>query len=940
MHFRKTLLAALSCLLFPFFVLAQSIPCVYTLELKDDFGQGWNGAALEVVINGRATSYSPDGMSQKRFFISVFNNDTLRINFLPGTDNDAVAFNLYSPEGALVFTANGPFLPGGELFRDTVACPSCPVPPLPGIQIDEVRASNVAISWAASDPAGLYLLEIDKEGFSPGKGRKISVLGSSIRIFQLSQNTGYDVYLSVRCAITGDTSRVVGPVKFKTRWANDVGVSRIFAPESGCGLGLDSVKVDIRNFGGMPQSLIPFGYAVNRQLVNIDRPRDGLFTGVVGMDSTEDATFDRVFNFSMPGEYFVQAWTELEADSVKPNDTASLLVVHAPTITTLPYFTTLDNGFTGWYTGQGSVASSWGLGLPKGQRLNRAFSGSRVWTTALNGGYNDNERSYLVSPCFDFGGVSRDPVLSFALRADLESCCDGLWIEWSTDGGATWNLLGKNGAGVNWYNNGERQVWSGNGGGEGWFIAAHPLIGAAGKRDVRLRFVLRSDFSNRFEGVALDNIRIAVPSTDVAAVQVRNSIDATCGSNADKVVLSIANLGETELSAFKVAYQVNSGPVVRDTLTSFGLMPGQKKDYAFSTTFSSLNPGTYQIRAWVEGGDAIPSNDTIFYAFNSLLPAPFKEDFERGTIPPGWTADPDLVIGKTRGAPSRVISDNLFGNDRIMQLATPAFGAIAKNDNLVFEYRYLNVVANVPQPKTLGPNDRMDVQVSTDCGNTYTTIYTLNAQQHTPSVRMQKKYVSLAAYEGKYIRVRFQAFWGEGDYFVDLDNIEVVRCPASLDLSIRINPSSGVEPRSATVVSSTGSGPFTYNWNTGGNTATIPVPSAGTFRVTVTNESGCRDSASTLITGVAEVLPVAALSVSPNPTLDAAVLEIRFEEKQSGIMLQVFSPLGQVIQSLRLPDTDYLRHEIDLGNYPSGTYFLRISSGGKARTEKLMLLRE
>lgn len=939
MHFRKILQVALPCFLLPFFVLAQGIPCVFTLDLKDNNGQGWSGAALEVMVNGRATSYSPDSGPQRRFFIKVNNNDTLRINFLPGTDNDAVAFDLYAPEGTLAFTANGPFLPAGELFRDTVSCPSCPVPPLPGIRVDEIRASNVAISWQASDPAGLYVLEIDTAGFSPGRGRKITVLGTSIRVFQLRENTGYDVYLSVRCALTGDTSRIVGPVRFKTRWANDVGVSKIFAPESGCGLGLDSVKVGIGNFGGTPQSLIPFGYAVNRQKISIDRPRDGLFTGVIGMDSIGRATFDRVFNFSVPGEYFVQAWTELMADSVKPNDTASMLVVHAPTISALPYFTTLDNGFTGWYAGQTSVASSWGLGLPKGQRLNRAFSGSRAWTTALNGGYNDNERSYLVSPCFDLAGVSRDPVLSFAIRADLEACCDGLWVEWSTDGGKTWTLLGKNGTGVNWYNNAGRQVWSGNGGGDGWFIAVHPLVGAAGKKDVRLRFVLQSDFSNRFEGVALDNIRIAVPSTDLAAVQVRNTVTTTCGSDADKVVLSIANLGETEFSNFRVAYQINSGPVVRDTLTGFGLLPGQKKDFSFSRSFSSVNPGVYQIRAWVEGGDALPVNDTIFYAFSSLLSAPFKEDFERGTIPTGWTADPDLVIGKTRGAPSRVISDNLFGDDRVMQLASPAFGTIAKNDNLVFEYRYVDVLTKVPRPKALGANDRMDVQVSTDCGNTYTTIYTLNAQNHTPSVRMQKKFVSLAAYEGKYIRVRFQAFWGDGDYFVDLDNIEVVRCPASLNLAIQISPS-GVQPRTATVVSGTGAGPFTYSWNTGGNTASIPIPSAGNFRVTVTNESGCRDSVSTLITGVVEVLPIAALSIAPNPTQDAAVLEVRFEEKQSGIMLQVFSPLGQVLQSLRLPDGDYLRHEINLGNYPPGTYFLRISSGGKARTEKLMLLRE
>ena len=939
MNFRKTLQAALFGLFLPIFGLAQGLPCIYTLELKDAFGQGWNGAVLEVQINGRSTAYSPDFGAQKRFFISVFNNDTLSVHFLPGTDNNGVAFDLLDPEGKLAYTVSGPFIPMGQLFRDTVTCPSCPVAPVPGIQIDEVRASNVAISWQAPDPAGLYLLEIDTVGFTPGKGRKISVLGTSTRIFQLRENTGYDVYLSVRCAIKGDTSKAVGPIRFKTRWANDVGVSGVTAPESGCGLGVDSVKVGISNYGGTPQSLIPFGYAVNGQVAGVDRPKDGLFTGVIGMDSTGRATFDKVFNFSAPGEYLVQSWTELKADSLKRNDTSSVLVVHAPTIALLPYFTTLDAGFTGWYAAQNGSNSSWGLGIPRGQRLSRAFSGSRAWTTVLKGGYNDNELSFLVSPCFDFSSVAKDPTLSFAMRADMESCCDGSWVEWSTDGGVTWSLLGNSATGVNWYNNTDRQVWSGNGGGEGWFVAAHPLPSAAGKKDVRLRFVLRSDFSRRFEGVALDNIRIAVPTADLAAVRVRNNVTAACGSDADKVVLSIGNLGDTVTTNLKVAYQINNGSVVRETIPGFVLAPRQQKDYAFNTAFSSLNPGEYHIRAWVEGGDGTASNDTIFFSFLSILPIPLNEDFERGTIPNGWSADPDLVVGRNRNAPSLVVSDNLFGNDRVMQIASPAFGLVTKSDNLVFEYRFVDFLASTTRPTVLGPNDRLEVQVSTDCGSTYATIFTVNAQNHTPSVGMQKRYVSLAAFAGKYIRVRFQGIWGSGDYFLDLDNIQVVRCPPSLNLSIKISPP-GVQPRTATVVSGAGTGPFTYNWNIGGNAAVVPIPGDGTFRVTVTDQSGCTDSVATIVTGTNQVLELAAFSLFPNPTTNTALLEIKFEERQSGVILQMFSSQGQVLENIRFPDTDYLRREIDLGDYPPGAYFIRISSGGKSRTEKLLLLRD
>lgn len=937
MTFRKAIRAAFFLLLLPLFAFAQNVPCLYTLELNDANGQEWNGGALEVRINQRSALYTPDGAAQKRFFLRVFDGDTLRLNFLPGTDNSGVAFSLYDPEGALVFTINGPVIPAGEVFRLSAAvCPACPVPPVFGVRINEVRATNATVSWEPSDPAGLYLLEIDSAGFLPGKGRTLETFSNSLRITGLKENTPYDFYLAVRCAASGDTSTFIGPFSFKTRWANDVGVTSIYAPESGCGLGLDSVKVRIGNFGGNPQTLIPFVYAVNGQKINIDMPRDGVFTGVIGMDSIGEATFDRVFNFTLPGEYFLQAWTELKADSVRTNDTSSVLVVHAPTIAGFPYFTDLDRGFTGWYVSEESALSSWGLGLPNGQRLTRAFSGARAWTTALKGKYNDGEFSYLLSPCLDFSSLAQDPVLSFTLQADLETCCDGAWVEWSVDGGETWNLLGRNGAGINWYNNAERQVWSGNGGADGWFVAAHPLTGLAGKKDVRLRFALRADFSNSFEGVALDNIRIALPDRDLAAVQVRNTSGATCGNVNDQVTLSVGNLGSASASGFQLAYQVNNGAIVRETPAGFTLAPGQKRDYAFNTRFNSLNPGSYTIKAWVEGNDGVVTNDTIFYTFFSALPMPFAEDFERGTVPQGWTADADIVVSRSRNAASFVVSDNLFANDRTMQVATPAFGAIARGDSLTFEYRYTDLIGDGTRPTTLSANDRLDVQVSTDCGSTYTTVYTINSQNHTPSANMQRVSVKLDAFAGRFIRVRLVATWGQGDYFVDLDNIQVLRCPPSLNLSIVVSPPSP-QPRSAAVLSGTNNGPFTYAWNTGAKTASITLPSDGIFEVTVTDRFGCVDSVTTLVTSTREILPVTALTIAPNPTSGTATLEVRLAEPMD-LLLQIFSPFGQALQNIRFQRTDHLFREIDLSAYPPGIYFLRLSAGDKIRTEKLLLL--
>ncbi|MBK8655132.1 MAG: T9SS type A sorting domain-containing protein [Haliscomenobacter sp.] len=935
-RFVISLLGAFSWL--PLFMQAQSIPCIFTLELTDANGQGWQGASLELRIRQKGTIYTlEEGQSTSRFFIPAYTADTLTLQFLPGANNEGVSFTVYHPDGAVLFTGSGTQLPAGEVLRQLIACPSCPIPPVLGVQIGDVRAFTADIRWIRPDTTGKYLLEIDTAGFTRGKGKLFQVTSDKLKVTGLKENTAYQFYLSVRCSAKGDTSQVIGPFSFKTLWANDVGVAEIFAPQSGCDLGADSIKVGIGNYGGEPQTFIPFLYAVNGRKANIDMPKDGMYTGVIGKDSIEEATFDLVYNFGAPGEYIVQAWTELKADSVSKNDTSSLLVVHAPTINSLPYFVNLDQGFTGWYPDQNSTPSSWGLGYPNGRVLHGAFSGQRAWTTSLKGGYSADEWSYLLSPCLDFSTLTKDPTLSFAMRVDAEICCDGAWVEMSLDAGKTWSLLGLSSSGINWYNNSDRQVWTGNGGAPGWFQAAHPLAGAAGMPDVRLRFVFRADYNNHFDGIAVDNIRIDASTLDVAALQVRNNGGLTCGSPTDQVVLSIGNLGATATATgIQAAYSVNNGPAVQENVASM-ITPGQKLDFSFITRFNSQAPGAYTIKAWVKSADGTPANDTIFYTFYSAQPLPFAEDFERGALPKEWTIDQDVIVSNGRNNASYVVSDNLFTNDRTMQATTPAFGPIAKGDSLVFDYRFTNFVGNGSQGTQLGPNDRLEIQVSTDCGTTFRTVSVINNQNHIASAVMKKVSVKLDTFNGQYIRVRFLATWGQGDYFVDLDNIQVLRCPASLDLSIVVSPSN-LQPRTATVLSKSVNGPFQYQWNTGATNATATLPSGGFFEVTVTDRYGCRDIASTLVTSANEVLEVEKFLLAPNPSTGLSRLLVQFPEALDA-QVQIISMYGQLLRETRFGRTSEIQMDIPLEAYPGGVFFIRVVAGNKSRTERLIRTR-
>jgi len=99
-------------------------------------------------------------------------------------------------------------------------------------------------------------------------------------------------------------------------------------------------------------------------------------------------------------------------------------------------------------SGDGSV---WERGIPNGAVLNSAASGTNAYGTILNGNHPDNTKSFLVTNCYDFSTIET-PVLKFQMAYDIEINYDVLYVEYSLDTGASWNLLGSRTSQPNWYN--------------------------------------------------------------------------------------------------------------------------------------------------------------------------------------------------------------------------------------------------------------------------------------------------------------------------------------------------------------------------------------------------------------------------------------------------------------------------------------------------------
>jgi Secretion system C-terminal sorting domain len=631
--------------------------CVYTLQLYDSYGDGWNGSFLTVTHLGNSTDYGMDDGDSIIYTFTATSNVPIGFSYTAGSFQNEVTYNILDPNGIVIFS-DGPSPATGEVFT-TIACPTCPGPL--DAWMSDVNADNALVSWEASFGAtGAYIVEYGPLGFTLGTGT-IDTLPdgfSSAVLTGLFENTYYDVYVKLDCGT--EFSKPVGPIGFHTLWLNDIGVTGITAPDPSLQCNLeanDTVTIEITNFGQVPQTLFEFHFAVNGVAANVPLPQDGLYTGVVGNDSTNTISFETTWNFSVPGLYIIEAWTVLQ-------------------------------------------------------------------------------------------------------------------------------------------------------------------------------------------------------------------------------------------------------------------------------------------------GDTVPSNDTFRYEILTAYPKPLIEDFEDSAVPVTWTHDGFIYAPDSHNNPTWVISDNLYPGDQNFTLTTQRVGPILDGDSLTFDYRYVDWSPGTAATE-LGAGDTLKVQISTDCGETFETIFTIDSTNHDTSAFFAHIVLDISEYDGEAVTVRFLGTWGGGDYWLDLDNINILGCPPSLNLVGTTSPSAeGDSTGSISLTPYFGTGPFAFVWTnmdgdtiaTTQNVADLP---GGSYAVEVFDANGCSDfkefELGTFV-DAGEVVIAPDIVLYPNPASNRAFLEIDLPTALD-YQVRLFNTSGQMLYESVPRYDNYSKLELDLSQQAPGLYIVQVLAGGKSYHAKLMVAR-
>jgi len=283
-------------------------------------------------------------------------------------------------------------------------------------------------------------------------------------------------------------------------------------------------EITVQNMGSSPITEITLTYSVNE---GADENFD--WTGNLPASETTTIPFPS-FDISTIGAISIKASVAIENDAFDDNNeikTNFFLNEAGAFDETFTFESDSDLDFISYNVG--SDEALWERGEPTGILLNTASSGTQVYGTNLDGNHPDATKAILLSKCYDFSNILA-PKLQFNMAYDLEENWDVVYVEYSINSGANWNLLGSIDSQPNWFNSDRTNITSGDAddcqncpGGQwtgtnadmtaySYDFVANAALGETdltAENNVLFRIVFESDPFTNQEGVVIDDFVIS-----------------------------------------------------------------------------------------------------------------------------------------------------------------------------------------------------------------------------------------------------------------------------------------------------------------------------------------------------------------------------------------------------------------------------------------------
>ncbi len=713
-----------------------------------------------------------------------------------------------------------------------------------------------------------------------------------------------DINAVTRNATTPD----IGAFEYTAPLIGDITVTTLVSPVStGCVGGTNqTVTVRIQNVGAAAINLATTNVTVTGSVTGtnpITFSNVVLNTGSIAINGTQDVVLSTTYDMSAGGTYTFNSSASFTGDLNTAND--ALSTGNTRTVVTpvsIPLTTVTFTGYTG--SNLGTVFPGWSEGVgataPTIQNsvwTNLSFPAPN--TTAQVNLFGNARREWIISPKFVGTANSRvgfragiaatGNTTGLPSGTPMAGTDDVLQVMVSTDCGGTYTpILTFNSA--NSPTNGALTYYSAD------------LSAYAGQQVIVAFFASDGTIDDPNDyALHLDDIKIeATPTVDVGITALVAPAAIGCYSATEPVIVRIRNYGSAAQSNIPVNVVVTGAVSTTISNTYAGpLAAGASFDYTVGT-LNMTTGGTYTFAPTTAlVGDAETLNDALSLPVSRTSPTtaalPQRVNFQGfnstnlPTLNPGWreaqTTSTTVPSGTnsfwnvgtfTTANGNQTAKVNLFSTSAREWIVGPKVNATGLT-KLTFDAGITDFASNTgaPDPNGMaGTDDVVQVMISTDCGSSYSPIYTFNAANPPSNGSLTNYLVDLSSYAGQGIIIGFFASEGTGtvsgvDYDFHLDNISL-RDEPTVDIAptALASPLPGAGCYTATeavgvTVRNTGTAVLDFAANA--LTATVSV----TGTVTTTLTGGL--TTGTLAVGATTTVPVGTFNMSANGTYNFAV---------------------------------------------------------------------
>ena len=183
---------------------ANSQDCSHTFNMIDTYGDGWNGNAVTVNVNGNPVAVDqtiPSGSSGS-FTFNASTGDQITLTWTTGSYTSEVEWNIVGGDGTTTVGSGGHGSPGPF----AAVCPaagSCVAPS--SLSTTSTTSDSATVTWVDNTPGGADSFDIEYTD-STGTATTFTDVTSPYTITGLTSGTAYTFNVTSNCASGSETS--------------------------------------------------------------------------------------------------------------------------------------------------------------------------------------------------------------------------------------------------------------------------------------------------------------------------------------------------------------------------------------------------------------------------------------------------------------------------------------------------------------------------------------------------------------------------------------------------------------------------------------------------------------------------------------------------------------------------------------------------------------